>query len=270
VSIGNSPTDDDRTTVGRMLQRARLDAKLTVEEVSAQTRVRVPILMAIEQDDFSRCGGDVYARGHVRTLARAVGLDADALVAQFDEEHGGRPTPTPAAPLFEAERIRPEPRRPNWTAAMVAAIVALLGFVGYTVFNGGDSGSGKTSAVKTDDGKTGESAKPSKSPSTSTTPSPGPSDSAIAAAPADKVTIKISADNGKSWILAKDETGRQLKQTVLQQGDTLTVQADDRIDLTLGNAGAVKLNVNGRTIDNSFTYGQVEHLSYTKGDPEAG
>jgi cytoskeletal protein RodZ len=270
VSIGNSPTDDERSTVGQKLERARTDAGLTVEEVSEQTRVRVPIVNAIEQDDFSRSGGDVYARGHVRSLARVVGLDADALVAQFDEDHGGRPEPTPAAPLFEAERIRPEPRRPNWNAVMVAAIVAVLGILGFMFFNGGDGSGGNPSAAgsRTGDDKASKPATSGKSPSATSTPSP--SDSAIAGAPEDKVTIKVSAGDGKSWILAKDETGRTLKQTVLQQGDTLTVQADDRIDLTLGNAGAVQLNVNGRTIDNSFTPGQVEHLSYTRGDPEAG
>lgn len=150
MSIGNSPEDDrpsvepsaedDRPSIGRALQEARTAAGLTVDEVSASTRVRVPIVHAIEQDDFSRCGGDVYARGHIRTIARAVGLDPDPLVAQYDADHGGRPAPTPAAPLFEAERIRPERGRPNWTAAMVAAIVAVIGFVGFTLVNGGDSG----------------------------------------------------------------------------------------------------------------------------------
>ena len=51
------------------------DIKLTVDEVSTATRVRIPIVHAMEQDDFSRCGGDVYARGHVRTLARAWGRE---------------------------------------------------------------------------------------------------------------------------------------------------------------------------------------------------
>lgn len=148
VSIGNSPESpeddrnfpaDDRDSIGRALQQARIAAGLTVDEVSASTRVRIPIVHAIEEDDFTRCGGDVYARGHIRTLARAVGLDPAALIEQYDADHGGRPAPTPAAPLFEAERIRPEPRRPNWTAAMVAAIVAVVGFVGFTMFNGNDT-----------------------------------------------------------------------------------------------------------------------------------
>lgn len=150
MSIGNSPDgntpederpfEDDsageRISVGRALQQARIDAGLTVDDVSNATRVRITIIHAIEQDDFTPCGGDVYARGHIRTLARAVQLDPVPLLAQYDADHGGRPAPTPAAPLFEAERIRPERRGPNWTAAMVAAIVAVIGFVGFTVVKG--------------------------------------------------------------------------------------------------------------------------------------
>lgn len=141
MSIGNSP-EADRPSVGAALQKARIGAGLTVEEVSTTTRVRIPLVHAIEQDDFSRCGGDVYARGHIRALARAVSLDPQFLIDRFDAEHGGRPAPTPAAPLFEAERIRSEPRRPNWTAAMVAAIVAVVGFAGFTLFTGGDKSGG--------------------------------------------------------------------------------------------------------------------------------
>ncbi|MEU1949634.1 helix-turn-helix transcriptional regulator, partial [Streptomyces sp. NPDC020125] len=90
MSIGNLPEDgnspeDDRVSIGRALQQARISAGLTVDEVSSSTRVRTPIVRGIEQDDFSRCGGDVYARGHIRVLARAVGC-MDALVAAAKKE----------------------------------------------------------------------------------------------------------------------------------------------------------------------------------------
>ncbi|MEV6105937.1 RodZ domain-containing protein [Streptomyces sp. NPDC051940] len=264
MSLGN-PSADASQSVGRTLQLARIDAKLTVDQVSSKTRVRIPIIHAIEQDDFSRCGGDVYARGHVRSIARVVGLDPEQAVAQFDADHGGKPAPTPAAPLFEAERIRPEPRRPNWTGAMVAAIVALLGFVGFTVFSGGDSKDDTPAAVdSTADEKGGGS------PSPSASGSPEATESAVAQAPADKVTVKIVATDGKSWISAKGHDGSTLEQTVLQQGDSVTVQDDERVNLILGNAGAVQLFVNGKEVDNDFQLGQVERISYTKGDPEAG
>ncbi len=267
VSIGNSP-EDDRPSVGRVLQQARVDAGLTVDEISTTTRVRIPIVHAIEQEDFSRCGGDVYARGHIRTLARAVGLDPAPLIAQYDAEHGGRPAPTPAAPLFEAERIRPEPRRPNWTAAMVAAIVAVVGFVGFTLFSDGDRGQEASVA----DGHVGESptVKPSPSKTKPADPKPEPSDSAIAGLPKDKVTIKITARDGQSWISAKDANGKLLEDGLLRKGESKTFSDKKRIDLVLGNAGAVQLYVNGKEVKEIGDKGSVERLSYTPGDPQAG
>ncbi|MFE0177403.1 helix-turn-helix domain-containing protein [Streptomyces sp. NPDC059002] len=289
MSIGNSPEDDrpsddrpadegpagahqadDRPSIGHVLQQARIDAGLTVDEVSSSTRVRIPIVHAIEQDDFSRCGGDVYARGHIRTLARAVGLDPAPLLAQYDEGHGGHPpAPTPAAPLFEAERIRSEPRRPNWTAAMVAAIVAVIGFVGFTAFSGGDDGDGSKSVAE---GSTPTPTKPTQKPKPNkpADPKPDPSDSAIAGVPRDKVTVKVAAADGRSWISAKDHNGRTLFDGVLEQGQDKTFQDKQKIDLVLGDAGAIELYVNGKQVDNEFEPGQVERLTYTKGDPEVG
>ncbi|GHB22097.1 MULTISPECIES: helix-turn-helix domain-containing protein [Streptomyces] len=265
MSIGNSP-EDDRPSLGHALQQARIAAGLTVEEVSSSTRVRIPIVHAIEADDFSRCGGDVYARGHIRMLAQAVRLDPDPLIAQFDAEHGGRPAPTPAAPLFEAERIRSEPRRPNWTAAMVAAIVAVVGFVGFTLFNGDDD----SGTAQVAEGSTPDRTTPEPTATKPADPKPVPSESAIAAAPRDKVTVKLSATEGKSWISAKDHNGRLLFDGLLLQGDSKTFQDKERVDLVLGDAGAIELFVNGKKVDDRFEPGQVERLSYTKGDPEVG
>ncbi|MFG2226502.1 helix-turn-helix domain-containing protein [Streptomyces sp. NPDC048644] len=271
MSIGNSPADD-RPSVGRAIQQARIDARLTVEEVSSSTRVRIPLVHAIEQDDFSRCGGDVYARGHIRALARAVRLDPGPLVDQFDTEHGGRPEPTPAAPLFEAERIRPERRRPNWTAAMVAAIVAVIGFVGFTLFSDGQKGGGIPVA-----GGDTNAEKPTPQPNTTApadqsrpTTEPEPSDSAIAGLPKDKVTIKVTARDGQSWISAKDSNGKLLEDGLLKQGDSKTFTDKERIDLVLGNAGVVQLYVNGKEVKQVGDKGSVERLSYTPGDPQAG
>jgi cytoskeletal protein RodZ len=284
VSIGNFPDgnspEDERPfeehreqglSVGRALRQARIEAGLTVDDVSNATRVRIVIVHAIEQDDFAPCGGDVYARGHIRTLARAVRLDPDPLLARYDAEHGGRPAPTPAAPLFEAERIRPERRGPNWTAAMVAAIVAVIGFVGFTVVKG-SGGSDAKSSVAEGSTPTASTSTTSASPKISkpADPKPEPSDSAIAAAPQDKVTVQVSAPDGRSWISAKDHNGRLLFDGLLKQGESKTFQDKTKIDLVLGDAGAIKLYVNGKKIDDQFQPGQVERLTYTKGDPVVG
>ncbi|MFJ8026582.1 helix-turn-helix domain-containing protein [Streptomyces sp. NPDC096311] len=276
---GNSPEDErpfeehreEVLSVGRALRQARIEAGLTVDDVSNATRVRIGIVHAMEQDDFAPCGGDVYARGHLRTLARAVRLDPAPLLARYDAEHGGRPAPTPAAPLFEAERIRPERRGPNWTAAMVAAIVAVIGFVGFTVVKG-SGGSDAKSSVAEGSTPTASTSTTSASPKISkpADPKPEPSDSAIAAAPQDKVTVQVSAPDGRSWISAKDHNGRLLFDGLLKQGESKTFQDKTKIDLVLGDAGAIKLYVNGKKIDDQFQPGQVERLTYTKGDPVVG
>ncbi|MDN0197598.1 helix-turn-helix domain-containing protein [Streptomyces sp. S.PNR 29] len=283
MSIGNSPEDerpfeDDRVeedreevrpSIGRALRQARITAGLTVDDISTATRVRMNIVHAIEADDFAACGGDVYARGHIRTLAKAVHLDPAPLLAQYDADRGGRPAPTPAAPLFEAERIRPERRGPNWTAAMVAAIVAVVGFVAFTAFEG-DSGSGTEQIADGAAPTPSKSSSPTPKSKKPTDPKPDPTDSAIAAAPQDKVTVKVSAADGRSWISAKDHNGRLLFDGLLKQGQSKTFQDSSEINLVLGDAGAIDLYVNGKKIEDDFRPGAVERLTYTKGDPEAG
>ncbi|MFC9925688.1 helix-turn-helix domain-containing protein [Streptomyces sp. NPDC127190] len=280
MSIGNSPEDErpfpdesqePRASVGRALRQARIAAGLTVDDVSSATRVRIAIVHAIEADDFAPCGGDVYARGHIRTLARAVHLDPEPLITQYDAEHGGRPAPTPAAPLFEAERIRPERRGPNWTAAMVAAIVVVIGFVGFTAVKGGGSGNdAKTQVAEGATPSVGKTAAPTPKKDKPAAPTTEPSDSAIAAAPQDKVTVQVSAPNGRSWISAKDHNGRMLFDGLLKQGESKTFQDSSKINLILGDAGAIQLYVNGKKIEDDFQPGAVERLTYTKGDPEVG
>ncbi|MFE1752445.1 helix-turn-helix domain-containing protein [Streptomyces anandii] len=283
MSIGNSPEDERpfedvsdvseeaRPSVGTALRQARIAAGLTVDDVSTATRVRIAIVHAIEADNFAPCGGDVYARGHIRTLAKAVHVDPAPLLAQYDAAHGGRPAPTPAAPLFEAERIRPERRGPNWTAAMVAAIVVVVGFVGFTAFKGGSGdGDGKTQVAEGSTATTSAPAKPTPKSSKPADQKPAPSDSAIAAAPQDKVTVQVSAANGRSWISAKDHNGRMLFDGLLKKGESKTFQDSTKINLILGDAGAIQLYVNGKKIEDQFQPGAVERLTYTKGDPQVG
>jgi cytoskeletal protein RodZ len=290
VSIGNSshdapssaPDDPPSTTpepagptIGQSLAEARRDAGMTVEAVSTATRVRVPIVQAIEKDDFTRCGGDVYARGHIRAFARAVHLDPAPLVARFDAEHGGRPAPTPVAPLYEGERIRPDVRRPNWTAAMIAAIVAVIGFVGFTLLSGGNSGAGSGSggqpvAGHASQGKTGTRPSATGAPSPTPTASAQPSNSPIAAVPADEVVVKLTAGKGKSWISATGGDGTLLFQGLLQNGQSKTFTDGKKISLIIGNAGAIDMFVNGKDLGPAGSNGQLVRTQFTPGDPQQG
>jgi DNA-binding transcriptional MerR regulator len=87
-------------SIGHTLADARRQAGLTVANVSQGTRIREQIIRAIEQDDFSACGGDFYARGYIRSIAEVVGLDLAPLIRQYDTEHGP-PSALRADDLFE-------------------------------------------------------------------------------------------------------------------------------------------------------------------------
>src|ERR1700739_4516091 len=75
-------------SIGDTLADARRRAGLTVAQVSRETRIRESIIRDIEQDHFSACGGDFYARGHIRSIAGVVGTDPGPLISAYDAEHG--------------------------------------------------------------------------------------------------------------------------------------------------------------------------------------
>jgi Helix-turn-helix domain len=78
--------------IGGALAEARTEAGMTVTQVSERTRIREKIIRDIEHDDYSACGGDYYARGHIRAIARVVGTDPVPLIEEYDAAR------TPAEP----------------------------------------------------------------------------------------------------------------------------------------------------------------------------
>lgn len=74
-------------SIGEDLAAARRRAGLTVTQVSQRTCIRETIICGIERDDYCACGGDFYARGHIRAIARVVGADPGPLIAEYDATH---------------------------------------------------------------------------------------------------------------------------------------------------------------------------------------
>ncbi len=114
--------------VGPELAAARTRLGLTVDELAERTRIRPHVIEAIEVDDFEACGGDFYARGHLRTLARVLGVDVAPLLADFEERYSQ--APIDPRKVFEAElasggSIRGTRGGPNWSV-LVAAVMALV------------------------------------------------------------------------------------------------------------------------------------------------
>ncbi|MFE3457564.1 helix-turn-helix domain-containing protein [Nocardiopsis aegyptia] len=77
-------------TIGHTLAAARIAAGYTVADLSTRTRIRERVLKGIEAEDFVPCGGDFYARGHIRGICRALGLDPDPLLAEYERDHAGK------------------------------------------------------------------------------------------------------------------------------------------------------------------------------------
>ena len=119
-------------SIGDTLAEARRQAGLTITQVSQQTRIRESIVRAIEQGDFSPCGGDFYARGHIRSIAEVVGIDPVPLIREYDEEHGP-PGGMRAAEIFEpATPIKiHEPRPFGLGKVLIVALLAVIGFATY-------------------------------------------------------------------------------------------------------------------------------------------
>ena len=118
----------EEPVIGPEFAAARASLGLSVDQLAERTRIRPHVIESIEADDFDPCGGDFYARGHIRTLARILGVDAAPLLASYDERYADAPV-NPRR-VFEAELahsggIRATRGGPNWSV-LVAAVMALV------------------------------------------------------------------------------------------------------------------------------------------------
>ena len=134
--------------VGEALAEARGRAGLTVAEVSQRTRIKEPIIRGIEDDDYSACGGDFYARGNIRSIAKAVGADPEPLICEYDVAHRA-PGVLSAVSLDEllTRGQASERRRWSWAAVLGLPLIAALAFVGYRFLAGSPHSASSLSAA---------------------------------------------------------------------------------------------------------------------------
>jgi cytoskeletal protein RodZ len=252
--VGDGADDGGAASIGGTLAKARRDAGLTVGQVADRTRIRETVINAIERDDYTLCGGNFYARGHIRSIARAAGIDPEPLIDEYDDAHGGSPQAIPARQAFEPEtpvRFR-ERRAPNWSAAMIVALVlvAIYGIV--RVATGHDE---HRSAQRAAAPATATPAPRSRA----TSPSPAP-------APRKDVTVRVKAKRA-SWLNVRDAKGKELFSGIIRAGQTEEWKSKKRIRLLIGNGGGVHVTVNGKDVGAPGETGQVIRLSYGPRDP---
>jgi cytoskeletal protein RodZ len=128
-------------SIGEALAEARRQAGLTVTQVSDQTRIREMIIIAVEGNDFSACGGDLHARGYIRIIARAVGADPEPLIQEYNAARPGPQAITEDQPGPQAiTEDAAEPGTPigmrkwlrlNWWT--VVLVLVWLGLAAYAI-----------------------------------------------------------------------------------------------------------------------------------------
>ncbi|RVX38086.1 cytoskeletal protein RodZ [Nonomuraea polychroma] len=240
-------------SIGAMLAAARQSAGLTVAQVSAATRIREAIIHDLEQDDYDQCGGKFYARGHVKAVAKAVGLDPEAVVHLYDQQQGGAPRPVRAAAVFQTDKKVhvPERRGPNWTMALGVALAIVVAF-GMMRVLGGTGDQAQTPGVRQ------VSARPTVPPNTPITETPKSSRKVSGKR---MVTVQIRAKR-TSYVNLHDAKGRRLFSGTLQAGRVSTWRTPEKVNLVLSDAGAVSVLVNGEQVTGLGGRGEAVQRSF--------
>ena len=243
--------------LGTTLAQARERAGLTIDDVASATRIRGAVIERIEANNFASCGGDVYSRGHIRSIAKFLGLNPEPLIEDFDQNFADEPISV--AQVFEAERVSSqERRRPNWTFAMGAGLVALVAVTVFSIVSNNDDAQDLAiSPTPT----TSESASPSNaSPSARPTTSSAPLPTGVQAN-ADGVTVQLSFV-GASWFRVTDSSGDKVFEGTLRAGNVRTFNDDQPLSFIIGNAGAVRLMVNGQDRGIAGSEGEVLRVTF--------
>ena len=108
---------------GEHLKREREMRGVSLEEISAATRISVRFLEALENEQWERLPGGIFNRGFIRSVARFLGMDEENLVAEYAMETHERPE----IAVWTKEPVR---KRTNWTAIGGAIAVAILVIAG--------------------------------------------------------------------------------------------------------------------------------------------
>lgn len=284
---------DEKETLGKFLKSQRESKKISLREVSKNTRVREPILKAIEEDKHELLPPATYVKGFLLAYARYLRLDLNDILLRYESSLKGEPVapPSPHARIAGQKISSPPPAKKikqkflwNTKQLWVIVGVVLASFVVFYFF----SPYASKPLIETIPGKSVE-----RKISGVASPPPG----GIARAPEGKPTVEgkappvssppvaavISVEEKKTedkkaeekkklslQIKAAEETWVSLapddqpqKEMTFKPGDGLSIQASHQIRMRLGNAGGVDLILNGRPMGKFGKSGEVLTLVIT-------
>ncbi len=241
--------------IGPQVASARRHLRLSVDELAERTRIRPHVIESIEVDDFSACGGDVYARGHLRVLARVLGIDPDGLLQPFDERYAS--APVTARSVLEAElassgRVVDPSTGPRWSVLIgVVVVLALLWAGAQLLVSNVDeadnvTGSGSTPQQRANSAASGSPANAADRFSTMGR-GPGPVWLRLAAAPGAVTSTPLT-------VTAKG--GQVLFDGVIAPGAVERIKITDEATITATDGSLVLVQVDGRRVGRLGTPGE--------------
>jgi cytoskeleton protein RodZ len=245
--------------VGEILRRTRVHYGQTLDQIEVILRIRASQLEALEQGDISKLPGRVYAIGFVRSYSEYLGLDGDKMVHLFKEQSVGRQKkpdlsfPVPAS----------ESKVPNLAiiGGSLFGFLVLVGFVAFLMFPKSE----KNNIPDVPDAltKTQLNEAPSLvagTPANSATPdtkSVAGAEGEAATPPANTNRIIIEVKDS-SWVEIRNAEGAAILRQVLKPGDIYLVPNEDGLIMATGNAGGLRIKVDGKEIKPLGEAGQIK------------
>ena len=240
---------------GARLRREREQRGLTAQQAAEQLNLDAGVIAALEADDYAALGAPVFAKGHLRRYGSMLGMSEDELLAAFERARAELPQPT-LIPKSREEMmpVRARPKWP-WVVGSVALFLLAAGLAAYVSEYGlglpGRAGA-PTGTPTAGDGlpQPGAAVPQSASvpaPATAVSASGGPTLESPATAQGGQVSVQMSfvAD---SWVEIYDGSGKAVLYDLGKAGTQRAVSATAPLSVTLGNARAVAVQVNGRAV----------------------
>ena len=221
-----------------------------MEEASAATRIRSSYLEALEQERFDELGGNVYAKGFLRSYATFLGVDPAPLLEAY------RAQERPDAPLFEhapkAIAARAGGRRgPNWVAVAIVAVSIILVASLWSLLRPAPDPTNTQPPFAPEPATTATGPTATTAPPTTARAPQGVTVTLRYAAPS---WTRVTADGSVSF------------EGIPGNGERRTFRARRSIDLVLGAPSVVRLTVNGKDLGVPDRSGAIWRQSFTPGE----
>jgi len=277
------PETMDKGTFGENLKREREMRGVTLEEISAATRIAERFLKAIENDQWDQLPGGVFNRGFVRAMARYLGLDEENIVAEYALAIGDRPT----VPVWTGSPPTVAPDQPwlAWGVSILVILALLAGsWFGVRRLIAWRSTrhaaqppaltTESTAAIKHDAPQipaelatpgTAAAAAASAPAGTPGTVSAAPDDvsSAQPASPvADRFELKVEAAKKTKITVTADKD--IVYQGIIKAGENQFFSAADHFQISAKDAGALHLELNGKPIPPIGSSGHSAKVTLTR------